>query len=300
MTSPSHHHQRPDFGFLDEGAIKELRRAILKAIAIPGYQTPFASRDMPIARGFGTGGLQVTLALAEPSDTVKVIDQGSDETVNAANLRRFISQACPGVKTTTRTQDADLIQTRHRIPERALCAEQILVFQVPYPDPLVIVEPSLEKRQRLHAAADYGRLWTKLYEDLAQYGEITISHRYPVRVNNHYVIDPSPIPRWDLVKLDGAECSFLFGAGREKRIYAVPPHTPVKPLMFADVPFTTERFEGPDGAPARCALCGAAHTFLDVVTLTDGVTQYQCSDTDHCAQTRRRRAAAAQTERVEP
>ena len=29
---------------------------------------PFASRDLPIARGWGTGGLHVTLALVEPRD----------------------------------------------------------------------------------------------------------------------------------------------------------------------------------------------------------------------------------------
>ena len=52
-----------NFAFLDEGSKREIRRTILKAIAIPGYQVPFASREMPIGRGWGTGGLQLTLAL---------------------------------------------------------------------------------------------------------------------------------------------------------------------------------------------------------------------------------------------
>ncbi|HLK57331.1 MAG TPA: alpha-D-ribose 1-methylphosphonate 5-phosphate C-P-lyase PhnJ, partial [Chthonomonadaceae bacterium] len=64
------------FGLLDEAAKKEIRRSCLKAVCIPGYQVPFASREMPIARGFGTGGLQITLALIGPTDTLKVIDQG--------------------------------------------------------------------------------------------------------------------------------------------------------------------------------------------------------------------------------
>ena len=34
-----------NFGFLDEYAKREVRRTILKAIAIPGYQTPYASRE---------------------------------------------------------------------------------------------------------------------------------------------------------------------------------------------------------------------------------------------------------------
>ena len=40
------------FGFMDEGAKREVRRSILKAIAIPGYQVPYGSREMPIARGW--------------------------------------------------------------------------------------------------------------------------------------------------------------------------------------------------------------------------------------------------------
>ena len=42
-----------NFAFLDEGSKREIRRAILKAVAIPGYQVPFASREMPIGRGWG-------------------------------------------------------------------------------------------------------------------------------------------------------------------------------------------------------------------------------------------------------
>ena len=48
------------FGFLDEDAKKEIRRALLKAVALPGYIVPFASREMPIARGWGTGGFKAT------------------------------------------------------------------------------------------------------------------------------------------------------------------------------------------------------------------------------------------------
>ncbi len=67
------------YGFLDESAKREMRRRILKAIAIPGYQVPYASREVPIARGWGTGGLQVTLTLLKPTSVVKVIDQGADD-----------------------------------------------------------------------------------------------------------------------------------------------------------------------------------------------------------------------------
>ena len=37
-----------NFACLDEQTKRMIRRAILKAIAIPGYQVPFASREMPM------------------------------------------------------------------------------------------------------------------------------------------------------------------------------------------------------------------------------------------------------------
>ncbi len=273
------------FGFLDLRAKKELRRAMLKALCIPGYQVPYASREMPIARGFGTGGLQLTLALIGPQDRLKVIDQGADESVNAVNLRQFIALTCPGVQTTTVSAEATLLQTRHRIPETPLRADQIVVLQVPYPDPLIVVEPSEQRRKTMHGEADYSRLWVKLYEDMVHFDEITISHRYPTRIAGHYVIDPSPIPRWDLPKLHQADCIYLFGAGREKKIYAVPPHTEAQPLSFDDVAFRVESFTDKiSGARLACSRCGATDSFLDELIEDDGAKRHQCSDADYCVQ----------------
>jgi alpha-D-ribose 1-methylphosphonate 5-phosphate C-P lyase len=274
-----------NFGFLDEHAKKEVRRAILKAISIPGYQVPYSSREMPMGRGFGTGGLQITLSLIGANDTLKVIDQGSDDSVNAVNLRQFIEMTCPGIDTTTRLSEATLIQSRHRIPETPLKPEQVLVLQVPYPDPLVVVEPSEDKRKIMHGEADYARLLVKLYEDIVKFDEITISHRYPTRINDHYVIDPSPIPRWDVPKLDNSPALILFGAGREKKIYAVPPHTKGEPLAFEDVPFRVEDFRDAQGRRRACARCGATDTFLDEFMNEDGSKRYQCSDSDYCDET---------------
>ncbi|MDO8298240.1 alpha-D-ribose 1-methylphosphonate 5-phosphate C-P-lyase PhnJ [Lacisediminimonas sp.] len=271
------------FGFLDTRAKKELRRSMLKAVCIPGYQVPYSSREMPIGRGFGTGGLQLTLALVGPADCVKIIDQGTDDSVNAVNLRGFINLTCPGVQTTTKTAEATLIQTRHRIPEAGLREDQILVLQVPYPDPLVVVEPSEERRKTMHGEGDYARLWIKLYEDMVHFDEITISHRYPTRIASHYVIDPSPVPRWDVPKLHRAPCLYLFGAGREKKIYAVPPYTDAVPLTFDDIPFRVESFvDKQTGKRHACARCGATDSFLDEFINDSAMRVYQCSDADYC------------------
>ncbi|MHB8171754.1 MAG: alpha-D-ribose 1-methylphosphonate 5-phosphate C-P-lyase PhnJ [Thermincolia bacterium] len=266
-----------NFAFLDENTKREVRRKIIKAVAIPGYQVPFASRELPIFRGWGTGGLQITLAIIGPEDVLKVIDQGCDDGVNAVNLRDLVVKTT-GVQTTIDTLEASIIQTRHRIPEEKMTSEQILVLQVPYPETLRWVEPSERETRRMHAEADYSKLWVFLYEDVVRWGEITLGYRYPVKVNGRYLMDPSPIPRWDVPKLHMADTLFLFGAGREKRIYAIPPYTKVEPLEFDDYHFTVEDFGG-----VSCAACGSTDTYLDEVFNSDtGQKDYYCSDTSYC------------------
>ena len=263
------------YAFLDEFAKRELRRKILKAIAIPGYQVPYASREVPMARGWGTGGLQVTLALVGASDTVKVIDQGDDDSVNAANLRRFIARMT-GVKTTTDTIKASLIQSRHRIPEEIMTEHQVLILQVPMPEILSGVEPSYTRAREMHADADYAPLWLGLYEDLVKYREVSYGADYPVLVNGRYVMAPSPIPRFDTPKLHQAAHLTLLSAGREKRLYAVPPYTNVYPLEFEDVPFQIEDQRGWVDSST-----GATGKFMSEIPHEGGISSYQLSDTGY-------------------
>ena len=203
-----------NFAFLDEGSKREIRRSILKAVAVPGYQVPFGSRELPIGRGWGTGGIQLTLSLIGPRDVLKVIDQGSDDSVNAVNIKKFIN-LCSDVATTTDSTEATLIQTRHRIPEEPLRNDQLLVFQVPLPEPLRVIEPSEEATKLMHAEADYTGIWLQLYESIMKYGKVTIATEYPVTVEDRYVMNPSPIPKYDNPRLHESECLYLFGAGRE-------------------------------------------------------------------------------------
>jgi alpha-D-ribose 1-methylphosphonate 5-phosphate C-P lyase len=266
-----------NFAYLDEQTKRMIRRAILKAIAIPGYQVPFASREMPMPYGWGTGGVQVTAAILGPDDVLKVIDQGSDDTTNAVSIRKFFVRTA-AVRTTTATVDATVIQTRHRIPEAALHEGQTLVFQVPIPEPLRFLEPRETETRRMHALQEYGLMHVKLYEDISRHGEIATSYAYPVKVNGRYVMDPSPTPKFDNPKMNDCPALQLFGAGREKRIYAIPPYTQVVSLDFEDHPFAPYRFNG------TCALCGSTDSYLDEVITDDrGSRMFSCSDTDHCA-----------------
>lgn len=269
-----------NFAFFDEGSKREIRRATLKAVALPGYQVPFASREMPIGRGWGTGGLQLTLSLIGKKDILKVIDQGSDESVNAVNIKNLIKKTTE-VEITDDTAKATLIQSRHRIPEVSLNSNQILVLQVPTPEPLRGVEPSEYVTKRLHAEKEYSGAWLMLFEQIMKYGEMSTGADHPVMVNDRYVMAPSPIPKFDNPKMNHSKALILLGAGREKKIYAVPPYTKIVSLAFEDYEFKRENVEN-----KVCRLCGKTGVYMDeLVDEFTGETYYQCNDTSNCLMT---------------
>lgn len=269
--------------FVHENEKRAVRRTILKAIAIPGHFIPHEGGDLPLPSGWGTGGIRLTASIAGSRDVLKVIDQGTDEATNASSIRRFF-QSSAGLRVTKKASEATLIQSRHRIPETPLHNGQVLILQVPLPDPLRTLVRSELERRRLHGNREYGLMFLKLYEDVTRYGTENTAFAHPVRVNGHYVVSPSPIPRFDNPKLNRSAGLILFGAGTDGKIYAIPPYTDVASLAFDDRPFHR-------GVTGRtCLRCGATDSYLDEVFAADG-TAYACSDTDYCEQ--RRDAAAA-------
>lgn len=168
-------------------------------------------------------------------------------------------------------------QTKRMIRRAILKAVAIPGYQVPIPEPLRFIEPRETETRKMHALEEYGVMQVKLYEDIARYGHISTTYAYPVKVNDRYVMDPSPIPKFDNPKMHMMPALQLFGAGREKRIYALPPFTKVVSLDFDDHPFSIQRW------PQPCALCGSRHSYLDEVVLDDlGNRMFICSDTDFC------------------
>ena len=259
MIENRKYQQAYNYAFIDESTKKEIRRKLLKSICIPGHQVPYSSPEMPISRGWGTGGLHITLAIIGKEDVFKIIDQGSDASVNACNLRNFVEKHTQ-CSSTFDTGEATVIQTRHRIPEEKLRNDQILVFQVPLPEPLRAVERYEAKTREMHAEMNYAKMWVALYEAYVKYGAIMRGAGYPVMVHDRYIMSPSPIPRWDVPNLSDSECLYLFGAGREKRLYAIPPHTKVRPLEFEDIKFEIERF-----FDTPCSVTKDRFAFLDEV-----------------------------------
>lgn len=275
---------------MDEQAKREVRRAVLAGICIPGYIVPFGSREMPVARGWGSGGLQVTLAIGGTDDNVKVIDQGDEEGVNAVNLRRLITGTL-GSGHTADTGEATIVQSRHRIPEEYLGEGQTMVLQVPQSEPLRVVEKSVFECKRRHAEADYAKMWVHLYERLALTGVMGSGAGHPVLVHDRYLMAPSPIPRWDVPRLHQSDFLTILSHGRDKKIYAVPPHTDVVPLSFDDVPFEVEHPED-----VACAKCGTTESFM--VETRDG--GFICSDVQWCLKVRAGEADLERHEQLAP
>ena len=232
-----------NFAFLDEQSKRMIRRAILKAVAIPGYQVPFGSREMPLSYGWGTGGVQVTASVIGPADVLKVIDQGADDTTNAVSIRRFFARTT-GVRTT------DAHRRGHAHPDapphpRDAAGGRTRSWSSRCRSPSRCAGSSRARPRRalMHALEEYGVMWVRLYEDITRRGHVETAYDYPVVVNGRYLMRPSPIPKFDNPKLDRCPALLLFGAGREKRIYAVPPYTPVRSLDFEDHPFTVETWD---------------------------------------------------------
>jgi alpha-D-ribose 1-methylphosphonate 5-phosphate C-P lyase len=107
---------------------------------------------------------------------------------------------------------------------------------VPIPEPLRFIEPRETETRTMHALEEYGVMQVKLYEDIARFGHIATTYAYPVKVNGRYVMDPSPIPKFDN-PMHMMPALQLFGAGREKHLRRAA-LTPVESLDFDDHPFT--------------------------------------------------------------
>ena len=135
----------------------------------------------------------------------------------------------------------------------------MLVYQVPIPEPLRFLEPRETETRKMHALEEYGLMHVKLYEDIARHGHIATTYAYPVKVEGRYVMDPSPTPKFDNPKMHMSPALQLFGAGREKRIYAVPPFTRWSASISRTIRSRCRR----STSPARCA--AAEDVYLDEV-----------------------------------
>jgi alpha-D-ribose 1-methylphosphonate 5-phosphate C-P lyase len=238
-----------NFAYLDEQTKRMIRRAILKGIAMPGLPGAVRLREMPMPYGWGTGGVQVTASIIGPDDVLKVIDQGADDTTNAVSIRAFFA------KTAVWNDDVDTRSLDHPDPppHSGNAADRRSGAGLPGADPRTLAFPRAARDRDPQDACARG-IRPHACEALR-------GHR-PQRPYRHHLclsgqgrgaLRDGPVADAEIRQSEDAhvEALQLFGAGREKRIYAMPPHTDVVSLDFEDHPFEIQHFEQP------CALCGA-------------------------------------------
>ena len=263
-----------NYAYLDLPSKQEIRRKTLKALCLPGRQIPFSAPELPIAYGWGVGGMAITAALLEPNDTLKVVDHGSDDTVNALNIADFFTKTA-NISITTISSKATLIQTRQRVPESPLREEQIVVYQVPRPDPLRgFINDAAEALTR-HAHHDYGVVLSALFETWLQQDDACLGYDHPVIVNDGVLMSPSPIPAMDNPRMAMMPAIQIFGAARERRIYALPAYTRLANLAFVDLPASLKKVD------TACCICGSSIHYLDNIG-TSNTPHWVCSDSEAC------------------
>lgn len=265
-----------NFAYLDEQTKRAIRRALLKALSVPGYQAAFCGREMPLACGWGAGAIQVTASVIGPDDILKVIDQGADDSLNAVSIRRFF-ETVADLASTEKTEEATIIQTRHLAPEAPLKEEQILVYQVAQAGRLHDIGPQEPEIRKLHACVECDTPPVPLSGDIGRFGRIARTWEYPAIVNRGHLLPPSPSQNSMNRKMDMNPGIQLFGTDQERRIYAVPPYTPFETLDIDDDPLEL--------APSKhsCSLCGSTTSHLDeIITDVRCSRIFICSDTDSC------------------
>jgi len=127
-------------------------------------------------------------------------------------------------------------QTKRMIRRTILKGLAIPGYQVPIPEPLRFLEPRESETRKMDSLEEYGLMHVKLYEDISRHGNIATSYAYPVKVEGRYVMDASPIPKFDNPKLGDCPAIQLFGAGREQRVNIARGFAHAYPAMLLDEP----------------------------------------------------------------
>ena len=161
----------------------------------------------------------------------------------------------------TRTAEATIIQTRHRIPETAAAARaRSWSSRCRSPSRCASSSRARPRRARMHALAEYGLMHVKLYEDIARHGQIATTYDYPVMVNGRYLMDPSPIPEFDNPKMHRiAGAAAVRRRPREAHLRRAALHRGASASTSRTIRSRCRRFDQP------CALCGADDVYLDEV-----------------------------------
>jgi alpha-D-ribose 1-methylphosphonate 5-phosphate C-P lyase len=182
---------------------------------------------------------------------LKVIDQGADDTTNAVSIRAFFQKhrraSPPPTHTPRRRSSRPATASR-----KPLTAGQILVYQVPIPEPLRFLEPRETETRKMHALEEYGLMHVKLYEDIARHGQ----HRHDLRLSGEGrgALCDGPLADPEIRQPEDAGMSRRSSSSAPAARSA---STPCRPYTrsSASTSRTTRSRSSFDRMP--CALCGA-------------------------------------------
>ena len=164
-----------NYAYLDEQTKRMIRRALLKAVAIPGYQVPFGSREMPLARGWGTGGIQITAALIGPTDTLEGDRPGLRRHYKCRLDPPLLRPRRPG------QDDRSHVRGKHHPdppPHSRAAARRSSDPRLPGS----ATRAAARRRPRkMHPWSEYGLMHVRLYGDIARLGHVATTYSYPVR-----------------------------------------------------------------------------------------------------------------------
>ena len=221
-----------------------------------------------------------------------MIDQGADDTTNAVSIRAFFARTASVRRHRAHRRGHDHPDPAPGARGEAAGEGQILVYQVPIPEPLALLGAPragdttdacacglrADARQTLRGRRA-GWAGSRL-PTLIRYGSPAVMS---------WTLRRSPSSTIPKMHRSVRRCNYL-GPGREKRIYAIPPFTEVVSLDFEDLSVL-----GPNLGPALWAVRVDHASYLDEVVIDDrGGRLFCCSDTDFC---RSRREADISTSR---
>ena len=159
-------------------------------------------------------------------------------------------------------------------PPNAPQERQVLVYQVPIPEPLRWLEPRETETRTTHALGDYGVINVKFYEDIAP-----PAHRNHLRLSGPrrrpLPHGPSPIPKFDNPKMDIV-----------RRCSSSAPGAKSASTRSRPIPGEEARLRGSSVRAHRSmmtARSAARPNFLDEVMIDDDAGRmFVCSDSDYC------------------
>ncbi len=257
--------------------------ACSKPSRFPGHQIPFRSREMPMSYGWGTGGIQVTSSIIGLDDTLKVIDQGADDTTNAVNIRAVLPQDVrhPHHDPHGRSDDRP-----DAPPDPGNAAARRANPRLSSADARTAarLEPSEAKtKQDARARGVRSACILRLYEDIATYGRIATAYDYPVLVHGRYVMSPEPDPalRQSQASTRNPGTAALRCRAGKAAVCRAAVHPGRKLCRSTIIRSSAKRGSGLASFVLR------ANSYLDEVVVGDrGERIWICSDTDFCAEDR--------------